>query len=121
MGFQTVKLADAVTITGPTGATGGIQPSGYGTGTIDFGATPTDNASLVITGLADMLTTSHVMVFIEGDDTTADNDANAHSTLAVFSICYVTARTAGVGFTANILLAHGLASNTFKIHYIFIK
>jgi len=121
MPVQIVKLLDAVTIKGEKGDTGGIQPSGYGSATIDFGTTLTDEASVIITGLTDMLTTSHVVVFIEGDDTTADNNADAHKNLAAFSTCYVTARTAGVGFTANVVLTEGFASKTFKIHYIFVK
>jgi len=91
----------------------------YGTAVIDFGATLTDEATLVITNMPAMKTTSRIIVFIEEDDTTSDNNAEAHKSLASFSTCHATSRVAGVGFTAAVRLWNGYASGTFKINYIY--
>jgi len=91
-----------------------------GTATINFGATPTDEATVVITGLADMTTSMHVEVFIQADDTTGDNDAAAHEALSYFATKPVaTSRVAGTGFTAVVRLWAGFAIGTFKLHYVY--
>lgn len=95
-----------------------------GTCIFDFGATPTDTASLVITGLADMTTAMHVEVFLQEDDTTVglggiENSAARHETLSLFGQCTATARVAGTGFTAKCRLLMGKAIGKYKAHYAY--
>lgn len=95
-----------------------------GTCIIDFGATPTDTASLVITGLADMTAAMHVEVFIQEDDTTVglggiENNAMRHETLSLFAQFTATARVAGTGFTAKCRLMAGKALGKYKAHYAY--
>lgn len=94
--------------------------------TIDFGATPIDTATLVITGLADMTTTAHIEVFMQEDDTTVglggiENSAARHETLSLFAQCTATARSAGTGFTAKVRLMLGKAIGKYRIHYIYVN
>lgn len=93
--------------------------------TIDFGATPTDTASLVITGLADITTTAHASVFIQEDDTTVglggiENNAARHETLSLFAVCTTSARIAGTGLTAKVRLLLGKAIGRYRIHCIYV-
>lgn len=93
--------------------------------TIDFGATPTDTASLVITGLTDMTTTAHVEVFMQEDDTTVglggiENSAARHETLSLFAQCTGTTRVAATGFTAKVRLLLGKAIGKYRIHCIYV-
>jgi hypothetical protein len=88
--------------------------------TIDFGAIPTDEANVVVTGLADMTTSMHVEVFFQADDSTADNNADAHDSISYFSTKPVaTTRVAGTGFTAVVRLWAGEAFGTYKLHYVY--
>ena len=126
--IDAVKLIGSVPVTfsgitllkGDKGDTGGISPSGQGIKTIDFGSTPTDEASLVVTGLTDMTATTNIIVFLQDDDTTADNTAEDHKALNYFAKCSASARVAGVGFTINVRLLGGYAKGTYKVHYIFV-
>jgi len=91
------------------------------TSTVDFGATPTDEATAVITGLTDMTTSAHVECWLQGDDTTADNVAANHDALqfCMSGPPQAEARVAGTGFTARFRLAFGLAKGTFKFHSVY--
>lgn len=128
MPFNITKLVGSVSVTIPgvgtlqglKGDTGGIAPSGQGIVTINFGATPTDEASLVVTGLTDMTVSTNIMVFMQDDDTTTDNSAESHKALNYFAKCSPSTRVAGVGFTINIRLLGGYATGTYKIHYIYV-
>jgi hypothetical protein len=128
MPFDLTKIVGNVTVTmpgitllkGDTGATGGVSPTGQGIKTIDFGSTPTDEASLVVTGLTDMTATTNIIVFMQDDDSTADNTADDHKALNYFAKCSASSRVAGVGFTINIRLLAGYAKGTYKVHYIFV-
>lgn len=93
--------------------------------TIDFGATPTDTASLVITGLTDMTTTAAVQFEIQEDDTTVglggiENNAARHETLSLFARCTATARVAGIGVTAKVRLLCGKAVGKYRLHAIYV-
>lgn len=88
--------------------------------TISFGATPTDEATLVVTGLTDMTTSAHVECWLQGDDTTADNNAAAHDALSYYAIPIATSRVAGTGFTVLLRLFSGFASGDFKVHYVYV-
>jgi hypothetical protein len=95
------------------------QETFSGVATINFGATPTVEGSVVITGLGNMTTTANILVYVQADESTADNDAAAHDALSFYAICGATARVAATGFTAAIRLLSGYANGTFKIHYTY--
>lgn len=77
-----------------------------GTATLDFGATPVDEASVTVTGQTGILAGSHVEAFFMGDST-ADNSVDEHEEAA--SLCPLTCRSivAGTGFT---IVAHPIAA-----------
>ena len=128
MPFQVVQLIGAEAIKGDTGPQGerglqgiqGVPDTKRGVATVDFGATPTDEVSLNITGLTDMTTSAHISVFMQEDDTTSDNTADDHQTVAYFSYCSASGRIAGTGFTINIRCWAGYAKGTLKVHYIYV-
>lgn len=91
------------------------------TTTISFGATPTDEATLVITGLTDMTASAHIECWLQADDTTAGNNADAHDALTYCALMPTAkARIAGTGFTAQLRLWAGFATGDFKLHYVYI-
>ena len=130
-GAQLVRLSGVSAIKGDKGDTGdkgdhgdqglqGVPDTKRGVATVDFGSSPTDEASVVVTDLTDMTTSTHIEVFIIEDDTTSDNTAEDHKSLAFFSQCHATTRSAGVGFTIFVRLTDGYAWGTFKVHYIYV-
>jgi len=83
---------------------------------MDFGVTPTDTATKLVTGLSGLTVNSRLEAFAQGSDSTGDNDVDAHDFLAFsgrFSCSYVSATEMRV--TCNLLL--GLASQTFMFGY----
>lgn len=90
--------------------------SGIGTATLDFGATPTDFASVAVTGQTAISATSRAEAFVMMR-ATGDNDLSDHTQLAVFSKLICGVPTPGVGFTIECYLLHGLAAGEFSIEY----
>ena len=88
-----------------------------GTAELDFGATPTDEATVVVTGLATMTATANIHVFIVGDDTTSNNTAVDHDGFTYMAILHAGARVAGVGFTITGRIWNGFVTGKFKVHY----
>ena len=87
-----------------------------GTATLNFSSIPSDEATVNITGLSGLSVGSHKEAFVQGDDSTGDNDALAHKFLAVsgrFSCEYVSATEMKV--YCDLLM--GLATGQFTIHY----
>lgn len=89
-----------------------------GSATIDFGASMSSEASVVVTGQASILTTSHVEAWIM-EDSTSDNDAEAHRTLGLFARCHCESLVAGTGFTISLLLADIEATGTFVVRWVW--
>jgi hypothetical protein len=89
-----------------------------GTATLDFGATPTDAASvLVSSGLSGLSVATHKEAFVQGDDATGDNDAAAHRELAAFGrfACeYVSATSMRIYCE----LVANLATGQFTLHWV---
>ena len=88
-----------------------------GTATLDFGATPIDEATILVSGLSGLSVASHKEAFVQGDDSTGDNNAAAHKLLAFSGrlFCeYVSATSMNV--TCNLTL--GLATGQFTIHWV---
>jgi len=87
-----------------------------GTDTIDFGATPTDSATKLVTGLSGLTVNSHLEAFMQGSDSTADNSADAHQQLAMrsnFYCEYVSVNSMNI--VADVLI--GFVTGTFTVHY----
>jgi len=87
-----------------------------GTATIDFGATPTDTATVLVGGLSGLTVNSHLEPFVQGSDSTVDNSVDAHQQLAMrarFYCEYVSATNMNI--VADVMI--GFATGTFTVHY----
>lgn len=85
-----------------------------GTGTIDFGATPTNEATVTVT-TSGLSVDDHIEAFVMLD-THADNSIDEHEMLAVFGrfpCKYVSATQ----FTAKCILIGMLATGNFKFRW----
>ena len=93
-----------------------------GTFIIDFGSTPTDEATATVAE-ASVTATSHLEAWIQADDTTVgggaiENTPQAHDALSYFMTKPTTkARVVGVSFDAQVRLWAGMATGKFKMHY----
>jgi len=76
-----------------------------GAAVIDFGSTPSDEASVVVTGQAAIVAGSHVEAFFM-QESTADNGVDEHAEAAALCPLVCGDIVAGVGFTIR---AHPLA------------
>lgn len=88
-----------------------------GTATLDFGATPTDSATILVTGLSGLAIATHKEAFMQADDSTADNTASDHRLLGFwgrFTCEYVSATTMNI----HCDLITGLAKGTFTVHWV---
>lgn len=108
-------------ITLPDGATvDGIDLSAtvphQGTATLDFGATPIDDGSVVVTGQSWVTASSLIDAWVMRS-TTADNTADEHEALATFGQFIVTDLVVGVGFTIQCNLTLGLCTGTASINW----
>ena len=77
-----------------------------GTAVIDFGSTPSDTASVVITGQTAIVAGSHAEAFFMGEST-ASNGVDEHEEAAALCPLVCSAIVAGVGFT---IVAHPIAA-----------
>lgn len=93
--------------------------SGLGTATVDFGVTPTEIATLVVTGIAGILATDHVECFFQGNDSTVDNPAEVHKwILPRFVKANADTIVAATGFTIS-LLADFPLTGTVKVRFVW--
>jgi hypothetical protein len=93
--------------------------SGQGTATVDFGAFPGSNeASVVVTGIAAINSTSGVEAFVMADDTTADHTANDHRYFNAQAGLTCGTPTTGVGFTIYENSAYKL-TGTYAVRYVW--
>jgi len=86
--------------------------------TIDFGATPTQEANIAITGQGSILAASLAEAWIMGAITT-DNNENAHLFGGVSMKCTCGIPTAGTGFTIYATCIAGAASGQFKLKWVW--
>ena len=87
-----------------------------GTATLDFGATPTDEANVLVSGLSGLSVGTHKEAFVQADDSTGSNDTQAHRMLALsgrFSCEYVSASSMRI--YCDLII--GAADGTFTIHW----
>ena len=101
-----------------TGGAGGGSTVTTGTAIIDFGAAPGTNiVSVNVTGQTGILTTSYVMCWINGDDSTASHNAYEHM-LSPIKV-NASAISSGVGFTINAITDLRL-TGTFSVRYSWV-
>lgn len=88
-----------------------------GTATVSFGATPTNRASVTVTGLSGLSVATHKEAFVQADDSTTDNTTNAHYLLGIwgrFTCEYISSTSMKI----YVDLLVGEATGDFKIHYV---
>lgn len=74
--------------------------SGSGTAVLDFGAAPGATVALAtITGQAGIIAGSHVECYVQGNDSTAEHNAEEHALMDIIVRCV--SITAATGFTAK--------------------
>jgi hypothetical protein len=87
-----------------------------GTGTIDFGATPSEEATVTITGQTGLISTTHIEAFFQHGDSTADNGVDEHEEAA--AVCPLACKwTVDGSFEVKAIPISGLGIGTFKFHY----
>jgi len=92
--------------------------SGVGEATLDFGAHPGSNeASVAVTGQADISATSNVEAYVMADDTTSDHDADDHRYFAAFA-ALTCGTPSGTGFTIYARSIEALTGQ-FKIRWVW--
>lgn len=89
-----------------------------GTAVINFGSTPSAEASVLVTGQTAITGTTFVEAFMQGSST-GDNDASAHRYAAVALRFIVDDLVAGTGFTIFATSIAGLATGTFNVKWVY--
>jgi len=89
-----------------------------GIATLDFGATPTDEASVVVTGQGAIVSGSFAEAFFM-QETTADNGADEHAEAAALCPLVVSDIVAGTGFTIRAHPIAMLGVGTFSVRWVW--
>lgn len=89
-----------------------------GTAVIDFGATPTEDAFVVVTGQAGILAGSHVEAFFMREST-SDNGLDEHMEAAAVATLVCGAIVAGTGFTIYAQSIGPLGIGTFNVRWVW--
>lgn len=90
---------------------------GTGEALLDFGA-GSNEASVAITGLADILATSKAEAWVMGDDTSADHTASDHRYFAALAGLTCGTPVLATGFTVYARSEHKL-TGAFKVRYVW--
>jgi hypothetical protein len=91
---------------------------GTGTAVLNFGSTPTDEASVAVTGQASILAGSHVEAFFMAEST-ADNGTDEHAEAAALCPLACGSVVAGTGFTVYAHPLAGLGVGTFNVRWVW--
>lgn len=92
--------------------------AGTGSAVIDFGAYPGQHeASVEVTGLADILATDHAEAWFMSE-ATVDHTASDHRFASALISLTCSTPTGGVGFTITGTSIHKM-QGTFKVHYVW--
>lgn len=89
-----------------------------GSATLDFGATPTDEASVVVTGQAGIVAGSDVEAYFMADST-ADNGVDEHQEAGALCKLVCGSIVAGTGFTVYAHCLAMLGIGQFKIRWVW--
>ena len=90
---------------------------GIGTDTIDFGATPVEETTKVVT-TSGLSSTSHIEAWFQHGDTTADSGVDEHEEAAALCplVCkYLSATT----FEVKAMPIAAMGIGTFKFHWVW--
>jgi hypothetical protein len=88
-----------------------------GTATIDFGSTPIETATVLVSGLSGLSVATHKEAFFQDDDSTVGNDASAHRVMRMFAKCgceFVSATSMNI----NVYMSDGGATGQFIVHWV---
>lgn len=88
-----------------------------GIATIDFGATPIDAATVLVSGLAGLSIATHKEAFFQDDDSTAGNTVDDHKFMRMFAEAgceFVSATSMNI----NVYMQAGQATGQFKVHWV---
>jgi hypothetical protein len=103
--IEEITLGTNLSFTGTTlNATGGGGGGGatYGTATLDFGSgAGTNNVSVEVTGQAGILSGSNIMIWVQGNDSTASHNSYEHKILPSYVSLSADSVVAATGFTIN--------------------
>jgi len=89
-----------------------------GTATVAFGATPTVEGSIAVTGQGAILTTSLAEAWVMGDSTATNNEQD-HIQAGTLLRCTCNIPTAGVGFTIFCDAIGGLITGDLKVKWVW--
>lgn len=90
-----------------------------GTAVLDFGSTPTDEANVVVTGQAAILSGSHVEAFFMREST-GDNDVDEHEMAGTLIRLVCGSIVAGTGFTIYAQCLGLQAIGTFNVRWAWV-
>lgn len=90
--------------------------AGTATYTANFGSTPVIEATFTISD-AGVSAASYVEAFVQGNDTTVDNDEDSHRWAA--NAWRLTCEPGAGAFDLKVYSIAGEMSGTFKIRYVF--
>lgn len=89
-----------------------------GTATIDFTSTPSEEATVVVSGQAGFVSTSLVEAFFMHGDSTADNGVDEHEEAA--ALCPLSCKwTVDGSFEIKAMPIAMLGIGTFKVHWVW--
>lgn len=87
-----------------------------GTATIDFTATPSEEATVTVSGQSGFVSTSAVEAWIQHGDTTADNGVDEHEEFA--ACCPLACKwTVDGSFEIKAMPIAMIGVGTFKVHW----
>jgi hypothetical protein len=89
-----------------------------GTATIDFGATPAEEATVTVSGQAGFVSTSAVEAWIQHGDSTVDNGVDEHEEFAALSPLACKWTVDG-SFEIKAMPIAMLGIGTFKVHWVW--
>lgn len=89
-----------------------------GTATLDFGATPTDEATIAVTGQTGIVSGSHAEAFFMREST-GDNGVEEHEAMAIYCPLTVGSIVAGTGFTIYATMLAGFATGQFTVRWVW--
>jgi hypothetical protein len=90
-----------------------------GTATLDFGATPAETATVVVTGQTAIVAGSQVEAYFMLD-TTASNGLDEHEQAKAMCSLICGSIVAGVGFTIKGTVLLGFATGQFTVHWVWV-
>ncbi len=87
-----------------------------GTATLDFTTTPSEETTLVVTGQAGLISTTHIEAWIQGNDVTSDNGADEHAEFS--AMCPLACKwTVDGSFEIKAMPIGALGLGTFLVHW----